>query len=34
MKTQMNKETEYSIYTFIIIALMSFIVTVGAVVAF
>jgi hypothetical protein len=34
MKTHMNKETEYSIYTFIIIALMSFIVTIAAVVAF
>ncbi len=34
MKTEMNKSTEYNIYTFVIIALMSFIVTVAAVVAF
>jgi len=34
MKTEMNKTTEYNIYTFIIIALMSFIVTVAAIVAF
>jgi len=34
MKTEMNKTTEYNIYNFIIIALLSFIVTVAAVVAF
>ena len=34
MKTEINKAQEYNIYTFVIIALMSFIVTVGAVVAF
>jgi hypothetical protein len=34
MKTQIEKSTEYNIYTFVIIALMSFIVTAAAVVAF
>lgn len=34
MKTQINKSTEYNIYTLVIVALISFIITVAIVSAF